>query len=200
MSPIIRIAIESDIDGILDLQSRNLYANLSPLDLAGGFVTTPFTADLLCQLLDSPLERLRQRAGVFVAVHDRKIIGYLLAGDWTFFSQWEIFRLMISRLPELRFMGEEITVDRSFQYGPICIDRDWRGSTVFPDLFALMRSSFESRFLVGVTFINKLNERSFTAHTRKLNLKIVDEFEFNGNSFYTLAFLTSKYGYGSLSI
>jgi hypothetical protein len=189
MSPIIRIAIESDIDGILDLQSRNLYANLSAADLAGGFVTTPFTADLLCQLIE--------RIGVFVAVDEDKIVGYLLAGDWTFFSQWEIFKVMISRLPELKFMGEGITIDRSFQYGPICIDLDWRGSTVFPDLFALMRSSFESRFPIGITFINKLNERSFMAHTRKLDLEIVDEFEFNGNSFYTLAFLTSKYGDGS---
>ena len=182
MSPIIRIAIESDIDGILDLQSRNLYANLSPADLAGGFVTTPFTADLLHQLID--------RTGVFVAVCDRTIVGYLLAGDWTFFSQWEIFRVMISRLPELRFMGAEIPIDRSFQYGPICIDLDWRGSTVFPDLFTVMRSSFESRFPIGVTFINKLNKRSFIGHTRKLDLEIVDEFEFNGNSFYTLAFST----------
>ncbi len=185
MSPIIRSAIESDIDGILDLQSRNLYANLATTDLAGGFVTTPFTSELLRQLLDL--------TGVFVAVHDRKIIAYLLAGYWNFFSQWEIFRVMISRLPELRFLEKEISIDRSFQYGPICIDRDWRGSTVFPDLFALMRSNFQSRFPIGVTFINKLNERSFTAHTRKLDLEIVDEFEFNGNSFYTLAFLTSEY-------
>jgi hypothetical protein len=43
-----------------------------------------------------------------------------------------------------------------------------------------------------VTFINKLNERSFAAHTRKLNLEIIDEFQFNGNSFYTLAFLTAN--------
>jgi hypothetical protein len=182
MFPIIRSAIESDIDGILDLQSRNLYANLAAADLAGGFVTTPFTADLLRQLLD--------RSGVFVAVHQDKIVGYLLAGDWAFFSQWEIFKVMISRLPELKFLDKEVTVDRSFQYGPICIDLDWRGSEVFPNLFALMRSSFESRFPIGVTFINKLNHRSFRAHTRKLDLEIVDEFEFNDNSFYTLAFLT----------
>ena len=66
-----------------------------------------------------------------------------------------------------------------------------RGSKVFPQLFDLMRSSFASKFPIGVTFINKLNERSFAAHTRKLDLEIVDEFEFNGNSFYTLAFVTA---------
>jgi hypothetical protein len=183
MSPIIRIAIESDIDGILDLQSHNLYSQLAPADLAGGFVTTPFTPALLQKLL--------VRDGVFVAENAGQIVGYLLAADWVFFSQWEIFRLMVDRLPNVRFNGKEVTVDRSFQYGPICIDRVVRGSNIFPQLFNLMRTNFASNFPVGVTFINKLNQRSFAAHTRKLDLEIIDEFEFNGNSFYMLAFTTT---------
>jgi hypothetical protein len=182
MLPLIRVATESDFKGILNIQSQNLYTNLSPLELADGFVTTPFTPELLRQLLD--------RSGVFVAEEDRKIVGYLLAGDWEFFSQWEIFRVMVSRLPELQFRGDRITVARSFQYGPICIDRSSRGSDIFPQLFELMRSSFGSRFPIGVTFINQLNQRSFAAHTRKLDLEVIDEFEFNEHSFYTLAFLT----------
>ncbi|WP_309742584.1 MULTISPECIES: GNAT family acetyltransferase [unclassified Chamaesiphon] len=182
MTPIIRNVSESDFDGILDLQSRNLYSQLAPAELAGGFVTTPFTPELLRQL--------RLQDGVFVAEDAGQIVGYLLAGDWTFFSQWEIFRVMVDRLPKLRFKGREITVDSSFQYGPICLDRAIRGSDIFPQLFDLMRSSFAPKFPVGVTFINKLNQRSFAAHTRKLNLEIIDEFEFNGNSFYMLAFLT----------
>ena len=182
MLPIIRTAIESDFDGILALQSRNLYTNLSPTELAGGFVTTPFTSDLLEQLLIQD--------GVFVAESESKIVGYVLAGDWEFYAQWEIFILMISRLPELKFQDRDLSVDRTFQYGPICIDIAMRGSSVFPQLFELMRSSFAPKFPIGVTFINKLNQRSFEAHTRKLDLEIIDEFEFNGNSFYTLAFLT----------
>ena len=182
MFPIIRTAIESDFDGILALQSRNLYTNLSPTELAGGFVTTPFTSDLLGKLL--------VQDGVFVAESESKIVGYVLAGDWEFYAQWEIFILMISRLPELKFQGRELSIHRTFQYGPICIDVAMRGSSIFPQLFELMRSSFAPKFPIGVTFINKLNQRSFEAHTRKLDLEIVDEFEFNGNSFYTLAFLT----------
>ena len=182
MTPIIRVAIESDFGGILDLQSHNLYSKLAPAELAGGFVTTPFTLELLQQLL--------WQDGVFVAEDAGQIVGYLLAGDWTFFSQWEIFRVMVERLPKLRFRDREITADRSFQYGPICIDRAIRGSNVFPQFFDLMRSSFTPKFPVGVTFINQLNKRSFAAHTRKLNLEIIDEFELNGNLFYTLAFLT----------
>jgi sulfur transfer complex TusBCD TusB component (DsrH family) len=184
MSSIIRTATESDFTGILDLQARNLYANLATTELPGGFVTTPFSSDLLRLLLI--------QNGVFVAASEQQIIGYLLAGDWTFFSQWAIFKVMIDRMPLLKFQDREITVDNSFQYGPICIDRAIRGSQVFPELFDLMRSSFAPKFPIGVTFINKINQRSFVAHTRKLNLDIIDEFEFNGNSFYTLAFLTAQ--------
>ena len=97
---------------------------------------------------------------------------------------------MIDRLPTLRFQGRVTTVNNSFQYGPICVDRSSRGSEILPQMFDLMRSSFAPKFPMGVTFINKLNQRSFVAHTRKLDFTIIDEFEFNGNSFYTLAFLT----------
>jgi hypothetical protein len=184
MARIIRHAIESDIEGILDLQSRNLYANIAAEALAGGFVTTPFTPDLLRQLLI--------QSGVFVAEDDRQIVGYVLAGDWGFFSQWEIFRLMMAQLPKLKFQGRELTIDRSFQYGPVCIDIAARGSDLLPELYTLMRASFAPKFPIGITFINKINERSFAAHTRKLDLEVIDEFEFNGNSFYTLAFLTAN--------
>jgi hypothetical protein len=180
----IRTALESDIGGILDLQAQNIYANLAPTELSNGFVTTPFTPELLQQLL--------HQTGVFVADREDKIVAYLLAGDWEFFSQWEIFRLMLDRLPQVKFKGRSIPVERSFQYGPICIDRSVRGTTVFPDIFAYMRSSFAPKYPIGITFINKLNQRSFAAHTRKLNLEIIDEFELNDNSFYTLAFDTKS--------
>ena len=180
----IRTAIESDFQSILDLQARNLYANLAVAELPGGFVTTPFSSDLLRLLL--------VQNGVFIAENQGQLVGYLLAGDWDFFAQWAIFKVMIDRLPLLSFQQQEITVKNSFQYGPVCLDRSSRGSQVLPQLFELMRSNFAPKFPIGVTFINKINQRSFAAHTRKLNLDIIDEFEFNGNSFYTLAFLTTN--------
>ena len=123
MLPIIRTAIESDFTGILDLQARNLYANLAVAELPGGFVTTPFSSDLLRLLL--------LQNGVFVAESERQIIGYLLAGDWEFFSKWGIFKVMIDRMSKLKFRKQSITVDHSFQYGPICIDQSSRGSQIF---------------------------------------------------------------------
>ena len=179
---ITRNGTESDIDGILNLQALNLYSNLSESEQATGFVTTPFTADkikfLICE------------SGVFVAENQGEIAGYIFAGTWDFFSQWPIFPYMVSRFAQLEFQGNPIIPDHTFQYGPVCIDRKLRGSGIFPLLFETMRSSFSSRFPVGLTFINKANPRSLAAHMQKLDLEIVDEFEFNNSSYYSLVFRT----------
>jgi hypothetical protein len=177
-----RIAIESDIDGIIKLQSLNLYTNLSEAERTEGFVTTPFTAE--------QIETLLIQTGVFVAQRQEKVAGYIFAGSWDFFSQWAIFPYMVSRFPQIRYQGTQITVNNTFQYGPVCIDRTLRGSETFPQLFKIMRSHFASRFPIGITFINKANPRSLAAHTQKLNLEVIDEFEFNGNFYYTLGFWT----------
>jgi hypothetical protein len=179
-----RLATEFDIDGILALQSKNLYTNLSREERANGFVTTPFTPEKIQSLII--------HTGAFVAEKEGNIVGYALAGTWEFFSVWDIFPFMISRFPMLNFQGMKISMENSFQYGPVCIDRELRGSGVFPQLFETMRNSFAPRFPLGVIFIKKLNPRSLKAHTHKLNLEIIDEFEFKGNSYYSLAFLTKR--------
>jgi hypothetical protein len=184
MTMLTRIATEFDTDGILHLQSKNLYTNLSTEERAHGFVMTPFTAE--------KVQLLITQTGAFVAEKEGNIVGYALAGTWEFFSAWDIFPFMISRFPALNFQGMEISTENSFQYGPVCIDRELRGSGVFPQLFETMRNSFASRFSIGVTFINKLNPRSLKAHAHKLDLEIIDEFEFKENSYYGLAFLTKS--------
>ncbi|MCC0177639.1 GNAT family acetyltransferase [Waterburya agarophytonicola K14] len=179
---ITRLATESDVDGILQLQSINLLTNLSVAELAEGFVTTPIT--------DAQVKTAIAKKGVFVVENNNKIAGYVFAADWDYFSQWAIFPYMVSRFPQLQFEGTEITVHNTFEYGPICIEKSLRGSNALPDLFEIMRSHLVDLFPVGITFINRLNQRSLAAHTRKLNLQIIDEFEFNNSSYYTLAFLT----------
>jgi hypothetical protein len=180
---IAREAIQSDIAGILQLQSVNLYTNLSVADRLAGFVMTPFT--------EASINELIAQTGAFIVEKEGVILGYVLAGSWDFFAQWPIFPYMVSRFPLLKFPGTKITINNSFQYGPVCIDRTVRGSQALPLLFATMRSSLASRYPIGVTFINQQNPRSLAAHTRKLNLEIIDDFEFNGSLFHSLAFSTT---------
>lgn len=177
---ITRLANADDLQEILDLQEINLFGNLSESEKENGFVTTRFT---IAQLEDVLNER-----GLFVAESEGNILGYTMAAGWDYFSQWPIFPYMISRLSGFIFNGTNITDQNTFQYGPICVDSSLRGTDTFPRLFDEMRMALSCRYPVGITFINKVNERSYKAHTRKLGMVVVDEFEFSGREYYGLAF------------
>jgi hypothetical protein len=179
-----RLADLSDIEGVLSLQEKYLITNIPLEKRSGGFVTTPFTPEQIQQAIALD--------GLFVAVQDNLIAGYVFAADWNFFSQWPIFPYMVARIPRLSFGDFKLTAENTFQYGPICIDSAFRGSDVLHGLFAVMSKRLALKFPVGLTFINKQNERSFAAHTKKLSLLVVDQFEFNNNEFYMLAFPTQK--------
>ena len=181
---ITRIGNRDDISGIVALQRVNLYDNLSPAQRKQGFVTTPFSES---QLLELMAER-----GVFVAEEQGEIMGYTMAGTWRFFSNGRSSRSWLSRLGSLSIAGKPVQPDQSFQYGPVCINSTLRGSGLFPVLFEEMRREFSSRFPTGITFINRVNERSYSAHTRKLGMSVIDTFDFSGRSYYMLSFDTSR--------
>jgi hypothetical protein len=174
-----RLGTAADIPGIIALQSQNLLANLNADQLSDGFVTTPFTPELITELL--------AQQGVFVATQEDQIIAYALAGSWDFFDRWPIFPQMVNLMPNWQFQDQPLNAKTTFQYGPVCIDKKYRGQQVLPSLFEILRSSFADRYQVGVTFINQLNPRSYAAHTQKLNWQLVAEFEFKGGTFYGLA-------------
>ncbi len=180
-----RIGTKKDINGILSLQEKNLYRNLSNKEKENGFVTTPFTI--------SQIEKIIKQNGIFIAENEgNKIIAYAFAGNWEYFNQWEIFNFMISRFSELSFHKNKITTENSFQYGPICIDKNYRGKGLLNLIFEEMRIEFVRRYPISITFINKENITSKKAHTEKLGWEIIDEFEFNNNKYYGLGFDMKK--------
>ena len=180
-----RIGNKADIEGVLALQSRYLYRNLSEEERKKGFVTTPFTV--------SQLEEILLENGLFIAeTEDGTIVSYVFAGSWKYFEQWEIFNFMVSRFPELSFQGQEITTANSFQYGPICIDENYRGKGLLNQIFEEMRLEFRKKYPISITFINKVNAISTRAHTKKLGWEIIDEFQFNNNTYIGLALDMTK--------
>jgi len=172
-----------DLSGIIALHKANLYENLTEAARKNGFVTTAFS--------EAQISELMSRQGIFVAEDNGVIAGYAMAAAWDFWSQWPIFPYMVSRLGALTFKGGPVLPETSFQYGPVCISSERRGTGLFPLLFEEMRREFSTRYPIGVTFINRINERSLAAHMRKLDLSLIDEFEFSGRNYYSLAFDTS---------
>ncbi|AFL82501.1 hypothetical protein Aeqsu_3063 [Aequorivita sublithincola DSM 14238] len=176
-----RIGSKSDIEGVQQLQEKYLFKNLSEKDRENGFVTTPFTI--------AQLEEITKQNGIFIAENENNlIIAYAFAGSWEYFKQWEIFNFMVARFPQLSFNTNEITVKNSFQYGPVCIDKPYRSKGLLNQIFEEMRIEFVKKYPISITFINKINVISEKAHTQKLGWKIIDEFQFNNNTYIGLAF------------
>jgi hypothetical protein len=85
-----------------------------------------------------------------------------------------------------------LSIENSYQYGPICIDKSVRGTGVLEAIFKFAKVEMSKRFPILVTFVIKTNERSYRAHKRKLGLDVIQEFEFSGNKYYEMTCLTKE--------
>ena len=176
----LKVATLSNVEEVLKLNYRYQIDSINEEDKSDGFITTAFTKSHLTSLIED-------ENGIFIACIDNKIVAYAMAASWRYWSQWPMFEFMIKNLGDSRQLNQEINVDNSYQYGPVCVDKTVRGLGVFEKLFNFSLAEMSKRYPIMVTFINKTNTRSFEAHSRKTNLKVIKHFEFNNNYYYKLA-------------
>lgn len=180
-----RLAKLEDIDNILKLHFKYQVDSIKEEDKKDGFVTTAFSHQELKELII-------QENGLIIAVKNDEIIAYVMAASWYFWSKWTMFEHMIKDLSKFTYLNQILSTDNSYQYGPICIDKSVRGSGVLESIFDFAREHMSKRYSILVTFVNKINTRSYEAHKRKLGLEVIQEFEFNSNSYYEMVYDTSK--------
>lgn len=179
-----RNASLDDIQGVSELQKKYHVSTISDIDRPDGFVTTLFTEEQFKDLI-------QKENGLTIACDGDKIVGYAMAASWEYWSEWPLFQHMIKDLPNTTYLNEVLSTENSYQYGPICVDKKYRGTDVFPNLFEFSRQEMVKKYPILITFINQINPRSHAAH-QKLELDIIKEFEFNNNMYYELAYNTSK--------
>jgi hypothetical protein len=184
-----RLATAADIPAIEKLQKRYHVSTISEEDRPDGFVTTLFTPEQFKDLIED-------EGGLSIALDGDEVIGYAMAASWEYWSAWPLFQYMIQDLPTMEYLGQKLNTDNSYQYGPICVDKKYRSSDVFPNLFEFSRREMINRYPIMVTFINSINPRSLRAH-EKLELDIIKPFDFNNNHYYALAYDMEKKTPGS---
>ena len=182
---IYRVATLEDIEKVLELHFRYQVDSIKEEDKKDGFVTTAFTKEELSELIT-------KESGLFIGVQEDQVMAYVMAASWEFWSKWPMFAHMIKDLSNLTYLGQTLSVENSYQYGPICIDKSVRGSGVLKEIFDFAREAMSKRYPILVTFVNKINPRSFQAHKRKLGLEVIQEFEYNNNNYYEMVYDTSK--------
>lgn len=174
-----------DISQIISLEKKYHKATIKEEDKADGYVTTFFSEKNLKKLIE-------EEKGIVIACHKNRVVAYAVSASWKFWATWPVFQPMIDDLPNIEYLNTVLSVNNSYQYGPVCIDKDYRGSDVLPRLFEFSRLQMQDKFPILITYIERNNQRSFQAHSRKLGLDVVKEFEFHGNKLYVLCYDTSK--------
>ena len=181
----IRLATPDDIEDIRALMRKYHINSILDEDKPDGFVTTNMSALQMESLIS------RER-GITIAGENGSLAAFAMAGSWGFWSEWPLFEHMIGILPEYSFDGQALTTENTYQYGPICVDKSWRGKGVFESVFAYSLRSMRERYPIMLTFINQINGRSYAAHTRKARMSTIGAFAFNQNNYYLLACLTDN--------
>ena len=180
----------NDIYGVSQLQKKYHISTISEEDKRDGFVTTLFTEEQFKELIE-------KENGLAIACDNDKVIAYAMAASWDYWSAWPLFQYMINDLPNIQYLGYTLSTENSYQYGPICIDKQYRGTEVLPNLFEFSRLQMKDRYPVLITFINQINGRSYRAHVDKLGLEVIKTFDYNNNHYYELGYDMRKKTPGS---
>lgn len=175
----VNAAQHSDIEGVLALLKKYHANSISDEDRKDGFVTTNIDAVQLAELIE-------KENGLVVAKDGDQVVGFVIAGSWQFLQRWPMFEYMTGELHKYTPYGEQLDSNNSYQYGPICIDGAYRGNGLANQLFDCSAQIMAQRFAYLVTFINKINGRSYAAHTRKLQLDDSGSFGFNNNQYHLM--------------
>ena len=182
---VITQATVKDMEGVMALLKANHVSNMTEEEKKNGFVTTNMTVEQMTRLIEN-------EDGVTVAKDGEKVVAFALAASWDYWEEWPLFQYMIELLPQTEYNGEMLSVENSYQYGPVCVDKDYRGQGIFEQVFFASLANMEKRCPYMMTFVNKVNPRTYAAHTRKALMDEVTQFSYNNNNYWMFGCKTSN--------
>jgi len=180
MSMKFRRAVLEDVPAILAVQAANFVGNLDDTERNDGFLSVEFT--------HKQLEEIADNVGIVVACDGARLAGYLCASSCEFNRPFPLLAAMMQQLEHMDYGGRPLAASRLFIYGPVCIDRPYRGCGLLRGLYNRLKSEVARRYNVGVAFVAYDNPHSLRAHVIGLGMDLVGEFVFSGKRYHILAF------------
>jgi hypothetical protein len=177
---IFRRLVPRDLPCLLELQEANLLGNLPTEQQKDGFLSARFAAEQFAQM--------NREAAVVVAEDHGRILGYACSAGVNFSRQFPILDAMIATFGWLTYLGTTLIDARVCIYGPVCVDRAWRGRGVLRGVVARMKEELAGQFDVAAAFISKANSRSLAAHVDGLGMTVLGDYAFGAGRYWIVAF------------
>lgn len=170
---------DSDLEGIIAIQNESLLGKVAEADLKDGFVQGDFSAD--------DFRKFDRDVAVMVAEDDGKLAGYLCTSHLELHQGKELLKTISKRTESIDFDGKPLAQYKIVMTGPICISKSQRGKGIFESIYNAFFETFGKDFEVAMCFVDDANPRSLAAHENKLQMRVVDTFEFGGRTYNLLA-------------
>ena len=160
---------ESDLQGIKDLNVKNLYGVNSPEEQRGeGFVTCPYSVGDL-RIMNTPYPHI-------VAKSNDIVVGYCLVMLKHHGDLMPVLQPMFKLMSHLDLNGQPLNDIRHFTMGQVCVDKAKRGTGIFYRMYDYLKDQMKANFDLVITEISALNSRSLRAH-EKLGFRTLKEYK-----------------------
>lgn len=172
-----------DLPEIMRIQSANLIPNLSKAEQTDGFLSAEFSSEQFVHM-----DREIPMIVAVVADCGSRLGGYLCGCSLASGANVPILAHMTTLFPTTFYKSKAIDRYRTFIYGPVCVDRPWRGRGILEGLFREYKAPLVGRFDIGILFISLDNPRSLRAHINKTGMTRLCDFSFNDRDYALLVF------------
>jgi L-amino acid N-acyltransferase YncA len=175
-----RRARPEDFSAILRIQEANFVENLAPEERGEGFLSATFTRD--------QLEAMARDVAVLVASDGESVVGFLCASGPGFNHESPLVTRMMRELTHIEHSKRPVEAHRFFMYGPVCIDRPYRGRGLLRGLYDALLQEAAGKYDIGVAFVAEDNPHSLRAHVQGLGMVEAGQFECGGHRYKIMIF------------
>ncbi|MFM7358940.1 MAG: N-acetyltransferase family protein [Sediminibacterium sp.] len=157
MITITTAANEKDLQGILDLQRRNLKKNISPEEATSqGF--------LIAEYSPTYLQQLHETYPPVIARQNDTVVGYAIIATDENRKGNPLVEDLFNQIDQLSHDGITLKVVPYAVVGQLCVDKSVRGQGLVQKLYGHFRALLENDYQFGITDVACANTRSLKAH------------------------------------
>lgn len=168
MIEITRAWTPEDLEGILELQTKNLRVNLSPETAASqGFLTLKHEPGVL--------KRMNDAEASVIAKENNEVVGYALVMLPSFKDDIPLLGDLFKAIESITYEGQAIRPEDFVVVGQLCVAESHRGQGLVERLYGHFRDALHEKYPYLITDISSNNPRSLKAH-QKTGFKVIHTF------------------------
>lgn len=160
---------DTELQGILDLQSANLSKNLTEEQRSSqGFVTLEYDMEFL-KIMPAGNHHI-------IAKDGEKVVGYVLLMDRSTNHLMKEGAGIFPVFNELEYKGRKFKDWNYCSVGQVCVDKDYAGQGLLGNMYAHYKESYKHLYELAMTDVSFRNQRSLKGHL-KAGFEVIMRFD-----------------------